>query len=61
MADQTITGLLMTAGAGFVGWVVKEVREIAPLKEVVRELKEDGTYTRKRVDDIYNYLLSQKK
>jgi hypothetical protein len=59
--DNTLTGLALSGAVGLVGWVVKEVREIAPLKKQVEDIKANGEYTRKQVDAIYNHLLSRTK
>jgi hypothetical protein len=39
------------------GWIIKEVASIRPLKENVDALRDDMTYTRTQVDKIRDLLL----
>jgi hypothetical protein len=54
--SNDMIGLASTLGLMFAGWVVKNILEIAPLKENVKELKEDTTYIRDRVDALHDRL-----
>lgn len=49
--------LLGITAVPFVGWIIKEVASIRPLKENVDALREDTTYLRDRVDSIHDHLL----
>lgn len=49
--------LLGVTAIPVLGWIIKEVASIRPLKENVDALRDDVSHTRERVDKIHDYLL----
>lgn len=49
--------LLGITAVPVVGWIIKEVASIRPLKENVDALRDDTTYMRGQIDKIRDHLL----